>query len=114
VVTEATGGRGADVALNGVGASIFSDLLASLAEGGAWSCTAPLVAGRSKIGAGDRPHLAGVESGLLAPILDQRHHLRVAGAGQLGGGAPDGTGRARQQDRLSSQPADSIADQAAR
>lgn len=34
VVAEATGGRGVEVALNSVGAPIFSGLLASLAEGG--------------------------------------------------------------------------------
>lgn len=34
VVSEATGGRGAEVALNGVGASIFPSLLASLTDGG--------------------------------------------------------------------------------
>ena len=33
-VMELTGGRGADVALNGIGASVFPELAASLAEGG--------------------------------------------------------------------------------
>jgi NADPH:quinone reductase-like Zn-dependent oxidoreductase len=33
-VKELTGGRGADVALNGIGASVFPELAASLAEGG--------------------------------------------------------------------------------
>jgi NADPH:quinone reductase-like Zn-dependent oxidoreductase len=34
VVVEATDGRGVDVALNGIGASIFPSLVAALADGG--------------------------------------------------------------------------------
>ena len=34
VVRAATGGRGVDIALNGVGASVFQPMMASLAEGG--------------------------------------------------------------------------------
>ena len=34
VVRAATGGRGVDIALNGVGASVFQSMMASLAEGG--------------------------------------------------------------------------------
>ena len=88
VVRETTGGHGADVALNGVGAPIFEPLLRSLAHGGRL-CIYSAAAGREvKLDLFDfyrrRLELHGIDSAALtashgAAILDQLRPLYESG-----------------------------------
>jgi len=88
VVREATGGRGVDVALNGVGAPIFEPLLRSLAHGGRL-CVYSAAAGREvTLDLFDfyrrRLQLQGIDSAAVtavqgAAILDQLRPLYESG-----------------------------------
>ncbi len=88
VVRDATGGRGAEVALNGVGGAIFKPLLDGLAEGGRL-CVYSAAAGREvSLDLFDfyrrRLRLLGINTGVLtvaggARILDQLRPLFESG-----------------------------------
>ena len=88
VVQEATGGKGVDVALNGVGAPVFTPLLDALARGGRM-CVYSAAAGREvTLNLFDfyrrRLHLDGIDTvslsaALAARILDQLRPLFESG-----------------------------------